>query len=273
MCLDDLECSSAFIFKAMAIHCHRRLFPSTLLPLINQVRDAKMKFLGTLKHDTEEDRTDWNKLIVHLKVKLPAPSQIMSFFFVCSYKLCKRKVQTFLHMFGSRNIQITHPYLRRSWKAYYLKLMLRTKFTTTRRYVIYTCLCWKNNEIQVWEYLWFLSTPVLKMIRCVIQWSEHVDNVLTFWRTLKPFFKNCLNHLTMGFDCVWNFSNWSLVTPFPHFPKDLSYPLFFAHFFMVLLCSFIYDRRLHSWLKFESCFLVLNSQCLAGHKGSWRSYW
>lgn len=34
----------------------------------NQVRDTKIKFLGNLKQETEEERSEWRKLCACLKV-------------------------------------------------------------------------------------------------------------------------------------------------------------------------------------------------------------
>jgi len=37
----------------------------------NQVRDTKIKFLGNLKQETEEERSEWRKLCTCLKVCQP----------------------------------------------------------------------------------------------------------------------------------------------------------------------------------------------------------
>lgn len=43
-------------------YCFTKAFPC------NQVRDIKIKFLGNLKQETEEDRSEWRKLCSCLKV-------------------------------------------------------------------------------------------------------------------------------------------------------------------------------------------------------------
>lgn len=36
--------------------------------MINQVRDAKIKFLGTLKQGNDEEKLEWKDLVTQLKV-------------------------------------------------------------------------------------------------------------------------------------------------------------------------------------------------------------
>lgn len=40
-----------------------------MLLLVNQVRDAKIKVLSSLKQDSDEERSEWKKLSVSLKVR------------------------------------------------------------------------------------------------------------------------------------------------------------------------------------------------------------
>ena len=58
-------------------YCYTKAFPC------NQVRDIKIKFLGNLKQETEEDRSEWRKLCACLKV-----CELKAFVFVSNNYLC-----------------------------------------------------------------------------------------------------------------------------------------------------------------------------------------
>jgi hypothetical protein len=45
------------------------LYRYLMLLLVNQVRDAKIKVLSSLKQDGDEERLEWKKLSVSLKVR------------------------------------------------------------------------------------------------------------------------------------------------------------------------------------------------------------
>ena len=45
------------------------LYRFLMLLLVNQVRDAKIKVLSSLKQDSDEERSEWKKLSVSLKVR------------------------------------------------------------------------------------------------------------------------------------------------------------------------------------------------------------
>lgn len=40
-----------------------------LVEFLNQVREAKIKFFGSLKQESDEDRSEWEKLAQSLKVR------------------------------------------------------------------------------------------------------------------------------------------------------------------------------------------------------------
>jgi len=59
----------------LSYHC------SSILPsLVHQVRDAKIKVLGTLKQENDEERLEWKELAASLKVSKENLSEVVDSF-------------------------------------------------------------------------------------------------------------------------------------------------------------------------------------------------
>lgn len=156
-----------------------------MLLLINQVRDAKIKVFGSLKHGTEEECSDWRKLAASLKVKINFIIflrkewyfDMMPFILLISFTIFQIIVKIiFLHILNSKVLK-----LGKGWVCLHSKI--HSCYNFSWELLAFGC----HKRVSCHDFCTLFQSPilcVLLLLLCSLNTQNTLHCLQRFWKVL-----------------------------------------------------------------------------------------